>query len=169
MNQTPNGGQWNLLGTFTLNPALNPMVKLSDQANGRVVASGVSTDHVTYTPTLPSAGMVDIYAKWTESATRAQAVTYTVQHAGGATDILVNQQQPSAGCFRLGRFTMPPRAELFERGREFFEKDYCEHGRSIEVYAKMSRPLGSRIARPNSFAVSSHSWITTSTLARACW
>jgi hypothetical protein len=24
-----------------------------------------------------------------------------VQHAGGATDILVNQQQPSAGWFRL--------------------------------------------------------------------
>jgi hypothetical protein len=38
MNQTQNGGQWNLLGTFTLNPASNPMVELSDQANGRLVA-----------------------------------------------------------------------------------------------------------------------------------
>ena len=115
MNQTQNGGQWNLLGTFTLNPASNPMVELSDQANGRVVAdavmvvpSGVSTDHVTYTPTLTSSETVDIYAKWTESATRAQAVAYTVQHAGGATDMLVNQQQPSAGWFRLGAFTMNP-------------------------------------------------------------
>ncbi len=115
MNQTTNGGQWNLLGTFTLNPALNPLVELSDQANGRVVAdavmvvpSGVSTDHVTYTPTLTTSGTVDIYAKWTESATRAQAVTYTVQHAGGSTDILVNQQQPSAGWFRLGAFSMAP-------------------------------------------------------------
>ncbi|MGB5053571.1 MAG: RHS repeat-associated core domain-containing protein, partial [Nitrospirales bacterium] len=50
----------------------------------------------------------DIYAKWTESATRAQAVTYTVQHAGGATEIMVNQQQPSAGWFRLGAFAMSP-------------------------------------------------------------
>ena len=115
MNQTPKGGQWNLLGTFTLNPASNPMVDLSDQANGRVVAdavmvvpSGVSTDHVTYTPTLTTTGTVDIYAKWTESATRAQAVTYTVQHAGGATEIVVNQQQPSAGWFRLGAFSMAP-------------------------------------------------------------
>ena len=90
MNQTTNGGQWNLLGTFTLNPASNPMVELSDQANGRVVAdavmvvpSGVSTDHVTYTPMLTSSGTVDIYAKWTENATRAQAVPYTVQEAGG--------------------------------------------------------------------------------------
>ena len=46
------------------------MAELSDQANGRVVAdavmvvpSGVSTDHVTYTPTLTTAGSVDIYAK----------------------------------------------------------------------------------------------------------
>ena len=115
VNQTQNGGQWNLLGTFTLNPALNPKLDLSDQANGRVVAdavmvvpSGVSTDHVTYTPTLTSSETVDIYAKWTESATRAQAVTYTVQHAGGATDIVVNQQQPSAGWFRLGAFAMSP-------------------------------------------------------------
>ncbi|MFZ1748271.1 MAG: RHS repeat-associated core domain-containing protein, partial [Nitrospirales bacterium] len=115
MNQTQNGGQWNLLGTFNLNPASNSKVELSDQANGRVVAdavmvvpSGVSTNHVTYTPTLTTSGTVDIYAKWTESATRAQAVTYTVQHAGGATDIQVNQQQPSAGWFLLGAFSMAP-------------------------------------------------------------
>lgn len=103
------------LGTFTLDPALNAMVELSDQANGRVVAdaimvvpSGVSTDHVTYKPTLTSAGTFDIYATWTDSATRAQAVTYTVQHAGGSTDVVVNQQQPSAGWFRLGAFSMAP-------------------------------------------------------------
>ena len=90
INQTQNGGQWNLLGTFTLNPALAQKVELFDQPNGRVVAdavmvvaSGVSTDHVTYTPTLTTSGTVDIYAKWTESATRAQGETHIVQHAGG--------------------------------------------------------------------------------------
>ena len=36
MNQTANGGTWNLLGTFTLDPSLNPKVELSDQANGTV-------------------------------------------------------------------------------------------------------------------------------------
>ncbi|MFZ1745055.1 MAG: RHS repeat-associated core domain-containing protein [Nitrospirales bacterium] len=115
INQTQNGGQWNLLGTFTLNPALAQKVELSDQANGRVVAdavmvvaSGVSTDHVTYTPTLTTLAPVDIYTKWTENSTRAHAVTYTVQHAGGATEIMVNQQQPSAGWFRLGAFAMSP-------------------------------------------------------------
>ena len=115
MNQTQNGGQWNLLGTFTLDPSLNPKVELSDQANGTVVAdavmvvpSGTSADRVTYTPTLPSAGTLDIYAKWSESHTRAETVTYTIHHGGGSTDMVVNQQQPSAGWFRLGAFTMSP-------------------------------------------------------------
>ncbi|MGP0595182.1 hypothetical protein ACTRXD_21895 [Nitrospira sp. T9] len=49
-----------------------------------VVPCGVSTDHVTYATTLTPAGMVHTYAKWTESATRAQTVTYTVQQAGGS-------------------------------------------------------------------------------------
>lgn len=81
------------------------MVELSDQANGRVVADAVA-DHVTYTPTLTTSGTVDIYAKWSENSTRATAVKYRIQHAGGATDILVNQQQPSSGWFRLGAFAM---------------------------------------------------------------
>ena len=115
MNQTQNGGQWNLLGTFTLDPSLNPKVELSDQANGTVVAdavmvvpNGTASDRVTYTPTLSSAGTFDIYAKWSESHTRAEIVTYTIHHGGGSTDMVVNQQQPSAGWFRLGAFTMSP-------------------------------------------------------------
>ena len=115
MNQTANGGKWILLGTFTLDPSLNPKVELSDQANGTVVAdavmvvpSGTSADRVTYTPTLSSAGTLDIYAKWGESHTRAETVTYTIHHGGGSTDRVVNQQQPSAGWFRLGAFSMSP-------------------------------------------------------------
>ncbi len=115
MNQTQNGGDWNLLGTFTLDPALNPKVVLSDQANGVVVAdavlvvpSGTGSDRVTYTPTLPSAETVDIYAKWTETGTRSQEVTYTIHHSGGSSDIQVNQQQPSAGWYHLGMYTMSP-------------------------------------------------------------
>ena len=115
VNQTQEGGMWNLLGTFTLDPSLNPKVELSDQANGIVVAdavmvlpSGTSSDQVTYTPTLPSAGTFDIYVKWSESSTRAETVTYTIQHAGGSSEITVNQQQPSAGWFRLGAFSMTP-------------------------------------------------------------
>lgn len=115
MNQTQNGGKWNLLGTFTLDPSLNPKVELSDQANGTVVAdavmvvpSGTSADRVTYTPTLSTAGTFDIYAKWSENSTRAETVKYTIHHGGGSTDMVVNQQQPSAGWFRLGAFSMTP-------------------------------------------------------------
>ncbi|MDR4485457.1 MAG: RHS repeat-associated core domain-containing protein [Nitrospirales bacterium] len=35
-------------------------------------------------------------------------VTYRIHHAGGSTDRVVNQQQPSAGWFRLGAFSMTP-------------------------------------------------------------
>jgi hypothetical protein len=35
-------------------------------------------------------------------------LSYSVQHAGGSTDIKVNQQQPSGGWFRLGAFSMTP-------------------------------------------------------------
>ncbi|MCA9469329.1 MAG: RHS domain-containing protein, partial [Nitrospira sp.] len=73
-----------------------------------VVPSGTSADRVTYTPTLSSAGTLDIYARWSESNTRAEAVTYTIHHGGGSTDMVVNQQQPSAGWFRLGAFSMTP-------------------------------------------------------------
>ncbi len=115
VNQTQDGGTWQLLGTFTLDPALNPQVVLSDQANGTVVAdavlvvpSGTSTDRVTYTPTFPSATTVDIYAKWGENATRAPGVRYAIQHSGGSTDITVNQQQPSGGWAHLGSYAMAP-------------------------------------------------------------
>lgn len=71
-----------------------------------VVPSGTSADRVTYMPTLSSAGSLDIYAKWSASHTRAEAVTYRVHHVDGSTDIGVNQLQPSAGWFRLGAFSM---------------------------------------------------------------
>ena len=41
MNQTQNGSQWNLLGTFTLDPAFNPTVELSNQANGTVMVDAI--------------------------------------------------------------------------------------------------------------------------------
>jgi hypothetical protein len=94
MNQIQNGGTWNLLGTFILDSTLNPKVELSDQANGVIVTdavllvpAGISSDRVTHTPTLPSAGMVDIYAKWNESSTRAETVKYTIHHGEESTDI----------------------------------------------------------------------------------
>lgn len=65
MNQTQNGGRWNLLGTFSLEPVVADAVV--------VVSSGASNDHVTYTPTRPRSGRVGIYAKWTETATMSNA------------------------------------------------------------------------------------------------
>ena len=57
---------------------------------------------------LRSAGIIDISAKWGGSANRADHVTYRIHHAGGSSDRQVNQQQPSAGWYHLGMYTMSP-------------------------------------------------------------
>ena len=41
VNQQANGGAWNLLGTFTLNPGSAHNVALTDQANGYVIADAI--------------------------------------------------------------------------------------------------------------------------------
>ena len=40
-NQQANGGLWNLLGTFTLNPGTTHNISLTDQANGYVIADAI--------------------------------------------------------------------------------------------------------------------------------
>jgi RHS repeat-associated protein len=41
VNQQANGGAWNLLGTFTLNPGTAHIIALTDQANGYVIADAI--------------------------------------------------------------------------------------------------------------------------------
>jgi RHS repeat-associated protein len=41
VNQKVRGGEWNLLGTFTMAPGQNHRVRLTDQANGLVVADAI--------------------------------------------------------------------------------------------------------------------------------
>ncbi|GJL65724.1 MAG: hypothetical protein NPIRA05_06950 [Nitrospirales bacterium] len=115
VNHQTDGGQWHLLGTFPLAAGQNHRVDLSAQANGSVVADAVyvvpasaATNAVTWTPTLTTTETLDIYAKWTSEADRADDVTYTVHHAGGSTPIVVNQRQNGGTWHHLGQFSMAP-------------------------------------------------------------
>ena len=114
-NQQVGGGQWNLLGTFSLTPSQNHRIELSDQANGTVMAdavylvpSGTPPNTVTWTPTLTVTESVDVYAKWTSQADRADMAIYTVHHAGGSTPVEVNQKQNGGTWNWLGQFSMAP-------------------------------------------------------------
>lgn len=67
--------------------------------------SGAPTATATWAPTLPAAGTYAVYAWWDSGSTRATNATYTVNHAGGATAVVVNQQQNGDRWNLLGTFT----------------------------------------------------------------
>ena len=109
VNQQGDGGQWNLLGTFTFN-AGNTTVRLSDQANGVVIADAVKFVAASAAPssaqwTVATAGQYQLYARWSAYPNRATNAPYTVTHAGGTTALSVNQQQNGGQWNLLGTYT----------------------------------------------------------------
>ena len=50
------------------------------------------------------AGQYDVYARWFSNEYRSQAVAYTVNHAGGASTVTVNQRLNSGTWVLLGRY-----------------------------------------------------------------
>jgi hypothetical protein len=117
MNQRINGGQWNLLGTFALTAGPGSKVTLSDAAAGRVVADAlylvqepVVVDSFTWTPTIPSAGTYDLYARWTASSANSALARYTIVHGGGTDLVTVNQRANGGQWVRLGSYAFEPGA-----------------------------------------------------------
>jgi hypothetical protein len=50
-----------------------------------------------WTPTIPSSGSYDVYARWVASSANTGAATYTVTHGGGSSNVVVNQKQNGGG------------------------------------------------------------------------
>ncbi len=120
VNQTQQGGQWHQLGTFAMAPSANHRIELEGTSTGTVAAdavyvvpAGTSPNTVTWTPTLSATESVDIYAKWTSDADRADTVTYTVHHAGGSSPIVVNQRHNGGTWQWLGQFSLAPSSNHF--------------------------------------------------------
>jgi RHS repeat-associated protein len=59
----------------------------------------------TWTLTVPTAGSYQAYARWTQHPNRATDAQYTVNHAGGATQVTVNQAAGGGNWSPLGSFT----------------------------------------------------------------
>ncbi len=111
VNQEAGGGSWQALGTFSFN-AGNATVSLSDEANDYVVADavmlvppGAAPNTATWTLNVPTAGSYQAYARWTQHPNRATDAQYTVNHAGGATQVTVNQAAGGGNWSPLGNFS----------------------------------------------------------------
>ena len=117
-NQRVNGGQWNLLGTYTFNSGSSYKVDLSDQvAAGKVAADAIyiagtaaPAAAFTWTPAIPSASSWRILVRWPASSGNTAAAQYTVTHAGGTTVITLNQKQNGGVWNSLGTFSLTPGA-----------------------------------------------------------
>jgi len=98
VDQTQNGGQWNTLGTYVMQPGQNHRVELANQMGGDVVADAIkfaatgSSTPRTATWALPvsSTQTYDVYATWVADAANATNAQYTVHYAGGTTMITMN-------------------------------------------------------------------------------
>ena len=119
LNQKQNGGQWQLVGTYTLNANTSHNITLSDEADGYVIADAVTLlpagTPTTGTPqgetaswvlNVTTPGNYDVYTTWTAHANRASDAKYTIHHASGSDTIIVNQQQNGGQWNQLGTFTL---------------------------------------------------------------
>ena len=111
VNQQQGGSSWVLLGEFSLDS--NSKVSLSDDANGYVIADGISVTSLDAQPNTArwsiapaTTGNYTVYAKWTAHANRASNATYTVHHVGGTTSITQNQRTNGSKWAALGEFNL---------------------------------------------------------------
>ncbi|MEO3430533.1 RHS repeat-associated core domain-containing protein [Pelagibius sp. CAU 1746] len=112
MNQQQGGDGWNLLGTFTLSPNSNHRVELTNQANGVVMADAIQFFPVdatpltaTWEPDFQLAQDYKVYAWWTATSARAADATYKIHHAGGSSDVSVNQRSNGGQWNLLGAYS----------------------------------------------------------------
>jgi hypothetical protein len=76
----------------------------------RVVPERAPTDKFTWTPTIPSAGSYDVYARWVAASANAGAADYVVTHAGGPSTVTVSQKQNGRQWVKLGSYSFAPGA-----------------------------------------------------------
>ena len=63
------------------------------------------TKSIRFTPSLPSSGTYQVFARWVADTNRASNVPYDIVHAGGTTTVLRDQRSQSNTWVSLGTFT----------------------------------------------------------------
>ncbi len=70
---------------------------------------GTGTETFSWTPNVATAGRYQVFARWPElDAAEGSNVTYTVNHAGGATPVTVDQRADGGQWALLGNFPFVP-------------------------------------------------------------
>ncbi len=110
-DQQQNGGQWNLLGTFDFDQGTGYDIRLTDQADGHVIADAIMLSPVEGQPNrfvwhlqIPASGEYAVYARWTAHPNRASDATYTIAHDGGDSPVTVDQRHDGAQWNLLGNY-----------------------------------------------------------------
>ncbi len=89
VNQTQNGGQWHVLGTYVMMPGQQHRVVLANQVGGTVVADAIkftaagsgTPRTATWGLSVPTTGTYNVYARWAADAANATNASYTVHYA----------------------------------------------------------------------------------------
>src|SRR5690606_37995089 len=63
-----------------------------------------STDKVTWPLQVGADGQFDVYLRWEADSTRATNAKYTVTHANGQTEVIVDQQQGGGDWYFAGTY-----------------------------------------------------------------
>ncbi len=96
----------NLSGTFTGTWGTSTSVGGYFGTNYQAQAAGAGANSFTWTPAIPNTGSYKVYARWTQHPNRSTHAVYTVNHAGGATTVTVNQEANGGTWQLLGTFTL---------------------------------------------------------------
>lgn len=96
----------NLAGTFTGSWGASTSVSGYFGTNYQAQAAGSGANSFTWTPSIPNTGSYKVYARWTAHPNRSTHAVYTVNHAGGATTVTVNQEANGGTWQLLGTFTL---------------------------------------------------------------
>jgi RHS repeat-associated protein len=131
-NQQQNSATWQLLGTFSFDAGA-ATVTLTDEANGYVIADavmlappGAAPNTATWSFNVASTGQYSVYARWSAHPNRATNAPFSVQHAGGATPVVVNQELNGGTWFLLGTFGFdagPGSVTLTDQANDFVIAD----------------------------------------------
>jgi RHS repeat-associated protein len=74
-------------------------------SNYRTNTKGSGKDKAVWTPTVPTTGSYQVYARWVAASTHASNAPFAIKHSSGTTTVAVNQRTNGGQWILLGTYT----------------------------------------------------------------